>query len=159
MGVQKVTFGSEIQVEPRYDAKTGRVELRLDADNSELDSDRGTGIPGRVTSKLETVVNLELGQSLILGGLSARSERRTKSGLPGLSQIPILGLLFGTNTRSEEESENVVIIVPSVVDVVSMQARARLDEALAAFREYSGDLEEVDLVPAAPVTRRKERAP
>jgi len=149
-GIQKIQFGSEIQVEPQYDAKTGRVELRLHADISELDSDRGTGVPGRVTSGLDTVVNLELGQSLFLGGLSARSERTSKSGLPGLSQIPILGLLFGSVGHSEDESENVVVIVPSVVDAVSMQAKARLDEALKAFADYSGNLEKVRLVPATP---------
>jgi pilus assembly protein CpaC len=147
-GVQKIQFGSEIQVEPEYDAKTGRVELRLHADVSELESDRGTGVPGRSTATLDTVVNLELGQSLILGGLTARSERSSKSGLPGLSQIPILGLFFGSSNRSEDETENVVIIVPSVIDAVSMQARARLTEALRAYADYDGNLERADLVPA-----------
>jgi pilus assembly protein CpaC len=149
-GVQRIPFGSDIQVEPRYDATTGRVELRLHADISELDSDRGTGIPGRLTSALDTIVNLELGQSLILGGLSARSERTSRSGLPGLSQIPILGVFFGSTLHTEDESENVVVIVPSVVDAVSMQSRQRLDEALRAFSDYDGDLDEVDFVPAAP---------
>ncbi len=151
-GIEKIAFGSNIQVEPAYDAKTGRVELRLHADISELDSDRGTGVPGRMTSALDTVVNLELGQSLILGGLSARSERTSKSGLPGLSQIPIFGLFFGSHQHAEDSTENVILIVPSVVDSVSMQAKARLDEALAAFDDYSGDIDEVHLVPARPAT-------
>ncbi len=151
-GVEKISFGSAIGVEPAYDASTGRVELRLHADISELDNDHGTGIPGRVTSGLDTVVNLELGQSLILGGLSARSERHSKTGLPGLSQIPLLGVFFGTNSSAEESVENVVVIVPSVVDSVSMQSKARLDEALAAFQDFSGDIDAVHLVPRAPRT-------
>jgi pilus assembly protein CpaC len=148
-GVQKIPFGSVVEVEPVYDSKSGRIELRLHADISELQSDGGTGIPGRLTAQLDTIVNLELGQSLILAGLTAKSERSSKSGLPGLSQIPILGLLFGTHGHQEEESENVVLIVPSVVDSVSMQDRGRLSDALRHYAEYSGDLDKVHFVPAA----------
>jgi pilus assembly protein CpaC len=150
IGVEKVQFGSQIAVEPLYDVQSGRIELRLRADIAELDDDHGTGLPGRLTSGLETVVNLELGQSLVLGGLTAKSERTTKAGVPGLSQIPLLGLLFGSVTRAESESENVVVIVPSVVDSVSMQSRERLEEALGAFTEYSGNIDDVKLVPSAP---------
>src|SRR5690606_13721703 len=137
------------EVEPRYDSDTGRIELRIHADVAELESDRGTGVPGRMTAALDTIVNLELGQALILGGLTAKSERTTKSGLPGLSQIPLLGILFGSHSRTEDESENVVLIVPSVVDAVSMQDRERLKSALRRYTEYSGGLDEVDFVPAA----------
>lgn len=148
-GVQKIPFGSVVEVEPVYDSKSGRIELRLHADISELDSDRGTGIPGRITAQLDTIVNLELGQSLVLAGLTAKSERSSKTGLPGLSQIPIFGVFFGSHSHSEDESENVVLIVPSVVDSVSMQDRARLSDALRHYTEYSGDLDEVDFVPSA----------
>jgi pilus assembly protein CpaC len=148
-GVQKIPFGSVVEVEPRYDSQSGRIELKLHADISELDSDRGTGVPGRMTATLDTVVNLELGQSLILAGLTARSERSTKAGIPGLSQIPILGILFGTHGHSEEESENVTIIVPSVVDAVSMEDRKRLEDALRQYADFSGDLDDVDFVPPA----------
>jgi pilus assembly protein CpaC len=158
-GVQKISFGSEIEAEPNYDSQSGRIELRIRADISELDSDHGTGIPGRTTAQLNTVVNLELGQSLILAGLTARSERHSKSGLPGLSQIPIFGVLFGTHSQSEEESENIVIIVPSVVDAVSMEDRRRLDDALRSYEDYSGNLDKVDFVPPAKTARPAASAP
>ena len=44
--------------------KTGRIELEIVADVSDLDASRGIqGIPGRVTSHVETLVSLELGES------------------------------------------------------------------------------------------------
>lgn len=156
--LQKIPYGSIIDVEPHYDAKTGRIELRLHADVSELDSDNGTGVPGRITANLDTQVNLELGQSLILAGLTAKSERRSKSGLPILSQIPILGVFFGSHARAESESENIVIIVPSVVDAVSMQDRERVNAALKSYTDFSGDMDEVDYIPP-PNTRAKTAAP
>lgn len=158
-GIQKIPYGSQIDVEPVYDSKTGRVELRLHADVSELQSDGGTGVPGRTTATLDTIVNLELGQSLILGGLTAKSERRGKAGLPFLSQIPILGVFFGTHTYASSDTENVVIIVPSVVDAVSMQDRLRLDSAFKRYSDYSGDLNEgPKFIPEAKGARRPQPA-
>ena len=147
--LQKIAYGSVIEVEPRYDATSGRIELRLHADISELDSDNGTGVPGRITSNLDTQVNLELGQSIILAGLTAKSERRSKSGLPLLSQIPVLGALFGSHSQTEDESENIVLIVPSVVDAISMQNKERVQAALESYADFQGDMDEVDYVPAA----------
>lgn len=147
-GVQKIQAGSVIEVEPHYDPQTGRIELRLHADLSELQSDRGTGVPGRATSALDTVVNLELGQSIVLAGLTARSERSDKSGLPGLSAIPIIGALFGSHSHAEEDTENVAIIVPSVVDSTTMQNRQRIQDALKEYLDFSGDLDDVQLMPS-----------
>lgn len=155
-GVQKIPYGSVVDVEPNYDAKTGRIELRIHADISELDSDNGTGVPGRITSNLDTAVNLELGQSLILAGLAAKSERHSKSGLPVLSQIPILGALFGSHGSTSRETENIVLIVPSVVDAVTMQDRERVKQALQSYADFSGDLEQ-RLVPEPPPAAPKAR--
>lgn len=148
-GVQKISFGSLVDVAPVYDSESGRIELKLHADIAELESDRGTGVPGRTTTTLDTVVNLELGQSLVLAGLSSKTKRKSKRGLPGLSQIPILGFLFGSQSLQEEESENIVIIVPTVVDAVTMQDRRRIKDALTVYQEYTGDIEEVDFIPDA----------
>ncbi|HEY5960500.1 MAG TPA: hypothetical protein VIV60_28300 [Polyangiaceae bacterium] len=155
-GIQKITFGSQVDVEPRYDSDTGRIEMRLHADVAELEDDHGTGVPGRTTTALDTVVNLEIGQSLILGGLNSKSERASKSGIPLLSQIPILGVLFGSHGHTQSESENVVVIVPSVVDAVSMQDRDRVNKALSRYDDYSGNLEDGErFVPPSKLTHLK----
>jgi len=140
--IKQIRFGSEIGVKPRYDRQSGRIELQITADVSDLTSDNGTGVPGRTVSTLQTVVNLELGQSLALAGLTSANETHGQAGLPGLSQIPILGLLFGSNSEQSSQTENVVFIVPSVIDTVSMQQRSLIDEALVAYEKYDGDLEE-----------------
>jgi type II secretory pathway component GspD/PulD (secretin) len=95
---------------------------------------------------LDTVVNLELGQSLVLAGLTARSEAQSQTGLPLGSRIPIIGVLFGTNASRSQETENLIFIVPTVVDAVSLQARARIREAMNVYANYDGDLDEVQLV-------------
>lgn len=137
-GIHKIEFGSTLQVLPRYDSETGRLQIELGADVSDLTDDRGSGVPGRLISSLQTIVNVELGQTIVLAGLSAQSELRSQSGLPFLSQIPILGHLFSTHRRDSSEIENVIFIVPSVIDTPSAETRAVLADALSTFESYRG---------------------
>jgi pilus assembly protein CpaC len=154
--IRSIPFGSTVKVLPRYDRDSGRIELSLDAEVSDLTADTGTGAPGRSKSELKTVVNLELGQSLVLAGLTARSESRTRSGLAFLSQIPILGVLFATTASQEEDSQNLIFIVPTVVDSVPPSARESVKEALSEYEHFDGDLRDVRLVPEAPESPRRK---
>jgi type II secretory pathway component GspD/PulD (secretin) len=78
--------------------------------------------------------------------LTSHNQTRSQTGLPLLSQIPIIGALFGSNAVHSQEVENVVFIVPTVVDAVSLQSRARIREAMLLYEEYSGDLDEIRLM-------------
>ncbi|MDH5492195.1 MAG: type II and III secretion system protein [Myxococcales bacterium] len=144
--IQRIEFGTSIKVRPRFDPESGRIEVHIMAEVSDLSDDRGSGIPGRVTSELQTVVNLELGQSIVLAGLIGRSERRSRTGLPGLSQIPILGALFGVHQRQYEENEALLFIVPSVVDPIPLSARNRIQEAIRLYDEFNGGVDEIEVL-------------
>ena len=145
--VQSIEFGTNISVLPRYDSRTGRIELEITADVSDLDADRGArGIPGRVTTHLQTLVNLELGQSVSLAGIRARSERRKKEGIPGLAMVPIIGALFGTRSREVNDDESYMLVVPSVVEPVSLTERNRVEEALRVYRSFQGGVSSYDLI-------------
>lgn len=137
-GIHRIDFGSTIEVLPIYDEKSGRLRIQLSADVADLTDDRGSGAPGRVTSSINTVVNLELGQTLVLAGLSSSSRQKSRSGVPILSQIPILGYLFGSERMNHQMSDNVVFIVPSVINAADQEAREGVGHALAAYRDYTG---------------------
>lgn len=144
--IRALEYGSTIKVTPRFDARTGRVELSLGASVSDLLDDAGTGIPARTVSELQTTVNIDLGKSLVLAGLDARSDGRSKRGLPGLSRIPIVGGLFGSHNRRREEVKNLLFIVPTVVQAVSLRDRDRIREALAVYEAFDGESEETTLL-------------
>ncbi len=144
--LEQIEFGTQLTCTPRYDAETGRIEIAVNADVSDLTDDHGTGFPGRSVSTLNTLVNLELGQAVVLGGVISRAEARTKSGLPGLSQIPILGALFGSHSRRFEESETLLFIVPTVTEPVPLQQRNRIQEAIRMYEEFDGGVDEIELV-------------
>jgi pilus assembly protein CpaC len=151
--LQRIPFGSIIRVTPRYDTQTRRIEMQIEADVSEL-TETGSGVPGRTRTTLSTTVNLELGQSIVLGGLTSRTSTQSQSGLPGLSQIPILGVLFGTQTRRDANVENLLFIVPTVVQAVPRAQADRIQEALRIYERFGtiggpglGDIELIEPSP------------
>lgn len=146
-----VNFGTNVTVLPRYDSNTRDVEIKLAADVADLTPPQAAGgPPGRTTTKLETLVTLKLGQALVLSGIKTATQRRNIAGLPGLSEIPVLGLLFGTHAQDKEESEGAVFIVPSVVDTVPKSAIELINNTMAVYREYTGEIEYVDAYPKTP---------
>lgn len=144
--LQQIEFGTKLTCLPRFDPETQRIELQITAQIADLADDRGTGVPGLTTQSVTTNVNLGLGESIVLGGFIAQSETRSRTGLPGLSQIPILGALFGTHSRRYEASEGLMFIVPSVVDAVPLTQRNRIEELIRYYEDYDGDIDEVDIL-------------
>jgi type II secretory pathway component GspD/PulD (secretin) len=141
-GIHTIDFGSRIEVLPRYDSETGRLQIELSADVSDLTDDRGTGAPGRVTASITSIVNLELGQALVLAGLTSESKARSRTGIPFLSQLPILGYFFGSERMSRQSADNVIFIVPTVLDSTTRDARDEIQSALEAYRSYKGGPDE-----------------
>ena len=142
VNVQAIEFGTKVTVLPKYDSTTGRIQLEIVADVSDLDAEKGVhGIPGRITSHVETQVNLELGQSVSLAGIRARTERRKKKGIPGLALIPFIGALFGTHSRETEDNESYMLVVPSVVEPISLSQRDRVEEALRVYESFHGGVD------------------
>lgn len=137
-GIHSIDFGSRIEVLPRYDSRSGRLQIELAADVSDLTDDRGSGAPGRVTASLSTIVNLELGQAVVLAGLTSESKMKSKTGVPFLSQIPILGALFGSQRMQHQAVDNVIFIVPTVIEATTRDAREDIALALQAYQDYSG---------------------
>lgn len=153
-GVRRIQFGTILTMTPRYDSGTRRIEIALRADVSELTPPEFSGIPGRTRTTLATTVNLELGQSIMLGGLTLRNARQSQTGLPGLSQIPILGVLFGTNARDDTNQESLLFIVPTVVQAVPRASSDRIAEALRIYESFGsiggpglGDVELIEPTP------------
>ncbi len=142
--LSRIQFGTNIGVLPRFDSSTKEIEIKLDADVSELTAPVSGNVPGRNTSKLSTFVNLKLGQALILSGIRTRTERHDVAGLPGLSQIPVLGVLFGSHADAQDEVEGAVFIIPSIIETVPKSAIEVIKNALAGYEDYQGELEKVD---------------
>lgn len=143
IGLQRITFGTVVTVLPRYDSKTQQVNLKIVSDISDLTAGVSSNVPGRTFSKLTTNVGLKLGQGLVLSGLHAQTHTHAVSGLPLLSEIPILGILFGSHSNSELETQNAMFIIPSVVEAIPHSNLQMVDKALADYEKFSGKMSRV----------------
>jgi pilus assembly protein CpaC len=123
----------------------------VDADVSDLVAPTAnTIIPGRDTSKLTTIVRMKLGQSLVLSGIHMKAQNHSVSGLPLLSEIPVLGLLFGSHHDDKQELEGAIFVVPSLLETPARPAYDMIREAMAQYADYDGDLHSVNAYPAMP---------
>ncbi len=143
--LQQITFGTNVTVLPRYDPVKRELEVHLSAEVTDLTPTvaNGTNLPGRNVSKLSTLVALKLGQSIVLSGIRSESQRHSIRGLPGLSEIPILGLLFGSHGDAEQDVEGAIFVVPSIVESIPKGAQELIDEAMASYKSYHGSIDDV----------------
>jgi pilus assembly protein CpaC len=145
IGITKVTSGTELTVLPHYEPAKRELSMKLTADVSDLTAAvSGTSLPGRTTSRLTTSVSLKLGQSIVLSGIRTTELTHSVQGLPILSDIPILGLLFGSHSQSELQTEGAIFVVPSIIESVPTSSSELVDIALQKFKQYDGSVDNVN---------------
>lgn len=98
--------------------KTNRVVLKLSPEISEVDASVTSiaGIPGIKTRKVDTTVELADGETLIIAGLLSHNSQNSTTQVPGLGNIPGLGLLFSNFYRDRRDTEVVIFITPKIID-------------------------------------------
>lgn len=89
-------------------------------------------IPNIATRYVKTSVSVPNEGTLVLGGLIKQSQNRARTGIPILSNIPVLGYLFSTTTKEKIRTELVILIRPVVswAPPESIQIRERAQEFL-----------------------------
>jgi len=73
------------------------------------------GVPSIDTKSIETKVLVENGGTVVIGGIFEQQERTDVSKVPFLGDIPYLGNLFKTTTRSSDRKELLIFLTPKVV--------------------------------------------
>jgi pilus assembly protein CpaC len=152
-GIEAIAYGTRVQVLPRFDPTSGDLQMKLEAEVTDL-TPPVSGLPGRTVSNLDTLVTLAEGQSIVLSGIRTQAEQSGSSGLPLLGEIPILGALFGSKSQAAQSNEGAIFVVPSIFESLSPSASELLDQALRDYEQFSGDLESVE---PAPVFRQLPR--
>lgn len=74
-----------------------------------------TVIPGFITRKAQTIVEMKPGQELFIGGLVTSNNGRDLVKLPIIGEIPVLGAIYRSKAFAKNESELVVAIRPEVI--------------------------------------------
>jgi general secretion pathway protein D len=114
-------IGVNIDITPRThhdDAVSLAVKI-------ELSSISGTGFGGLPTfgnRSINTVIRLQDGETNMLAGLIRDEERRSLAGIPGLSDLPVVGRLFAYNRKEVQETDIILTLTPRIVRVLDLTA-------------------------------------
>jgi len=113
---QYIDTGVLLQVTPHINAG-GLVTLDVQAEVSDPGPVLNPGdAPPINTRSVQTIVNVQSGQTMVMGGLIGETSGNSSKGLPLLSRIPIIGGLFGDQQLTKNRTELVMFITPRVVE-------------------------------------------
>ena len=126
--IQFKEFGIRLNFKPDVTADDA-IRLHVEPEVSVLDFTEsaihlsGFTIPGLVTRRAKTTVQMRSNESLVIGGLLSQTDTKTSSKVPGLGNIPVLGKLFSSEKFKNEETELLVLVTPKLVEPVEADAR------------------------------------
>jgi pilus assembly protein CpaC len=136
----------------------GRISLRVMTEVSELSNDNAitlsqsvaqsvTGstvnsltIPSIKTRRAETTLEIPSGGAMAMAGLIQEQTKQAINGLPGLSQLPVLGALFRSRDYVNNQTELMVLVTPYIVRAVAQKDLSRPDDGFASSSDPQADL-------------------
>ncbi|WP_445502884.1 type II and III secretion system protein family protein [Microvirga sp. G4-2] len=100
--------------------ENGIINLKLEPEVSQIDETVrvGTGlisIPGFITRRASTSIEIRDGQSFAMAGLLQSVHSKSREQVPWLGQLPIIGTLFSSSDFEEQETDLVIIVTPRLV--------------------------------------------
>ncbi len=84
----------------------------------------GNEVPAINTQQFTTSVTVPNRQTVVLGGLIINNANKDISGLPWISNIPVIGLLFKQTSKSTSRREIIILIEPNVIETQEELAAA-----------------------------------
>ena len=107
-------YGISLKFKPKADS-SGRMSVSIESEVSSIDSSLMVeGVPALRTNKVSSHFDLTKSSVVALSGLLKEDQGKHSEGLPGLSSIPILGSLFGSQNFQNNKSELVIFVRPSI---------------------------------------------
>jgi general secretion pathway protein D len=121
-------IGVNIDITPRTH-HDDEVTLALKVEVSSISGTGFGGLPTFGNRTIATTIRLRDGETNLLAGLIRDDERRVLEGVPGLSDLPVIGHLFAHTRKETQETDIVLTLTPHIIRVLD------LNEAdLRAFR-------------------------
>ncbi len=122
--VQREDVGLTLKVKPQIN-EGNSIQLEIEQEISSINSSASTGTSDIVTNKrtIKTVVMVDDGNTIVLGGLIEEDLQQVEEKVPILGDVPILGALFRSNRTSKVKRNLMVFLRPVVIrdDAVNTQ--------------------------------------
>ena len=118
--IQFREFGIRLSFNPAL-TPNGTIRMQVRPEVSTIDltnavSIYGFTIPALATRRIETNIELNQGQSFVIGGLVDDRVTEQLARIPALSSIPVLGALFRSRNENKTKTELIVLVSPEIID-------------------------------------------
>ncbi|MEW6612268.1 MAG: secretin N-terminal domain-containing protein [Pseudomonadota bacterium] len=116
--VNYLDVGIKLEVEPLIsldDEVSIKVGLEVSSLGQKTVTRSGSEVYRVGTRNASTTLRLRDGETQALAGLINDQERKTVTGIPGFGQIPAIGRLFASRSKSKDKTEIVLLITPHIV--------------------------------------------
>ncbi|MBA3896904.1 MAG: type II secretion system secretin GspD, partial [Sphingomonadaceae bacterium] len=129
--VQRQNVGVQLEVKPQI-GEGGAIKLYIRQEVSSIAGPVSSNDSDLILNKreIQTTVTVDDGQIIALGGLLDDNERRTIEKIPLLGDIPVLGELFRSRSRSHDKTNLMVFIRPTIL-------RSPADAQAVAAQRYN----------------------
>ena len=108
-----------------YITNNRQVKMKVIAENSDVQFVSGEIGAVFPTQRLENELLVADGETAVMGGLTQTSVRVSKTGIPLLVDLPLIGKLFGVTNREETKRDLLILITPHIVDEGDMTMEPR----------------------------------
>ncbi|MCF6281951.1 MAG: type II secretion system secretin GspD [Candidatus Polarisedimenticolaceae bacterium] len=140
--IQYKNTGVIMKVTPRVNTG-GSIIMEIEQEVSNVvPSAEATLTPTISKRNFKSSVVVMSGDTVVLGGLISDFKTKSESGVPFLSQLPIIGALFGSTENNEERTELLMMISPRVI-----RNREEATGVTAEIRRRLKSLEQLQMVP------------
>ncbi|MGH7770785.1 MAG: type II secretion system secretin GspD, partial [Candidatus Binatia bacterium] len=162
--IQYKNTGRIVTIIPQVNSQ-GLVNLQILSEVSQRGADVQVGpnkFPSFSTRQAETTAVVQDGETLVIGGIINEEKQRSRTGIPFLMDIPVLGRFFGLTTDSVERTELVMLITPHVVRniqearSITEEFKQRLSTVTREIERMRKPKEEQKLLPQVPPTSGPE---
>jgi general secretion pathway protein D len=147
-------IGLELTVKPLIGAD-GTIQMEIEQSADEIESYNSDNQP--VISKRTAKSFISVGDSeiIVLAGLQKDTKGKTRSGFPLISEIPLIGSLFGSNKTEKTRDEIIFFIQPRIIRTTADADRLAHEQAEKSSTKALVEkrIQRTAVLPADPVTK------
>ena len=140
-----MNIGVNIDITPRTHHDDD-VTLQLNVVVSNISGTGFAGLPTFGNREINTMIRLRDGETNMLAGLIRDDERQSLDGIPGLVDLPVLGRLFGHNSKTQNQTDVILTLTPHIIRVLDLT-----EADLRPFRVGRDSLAPITELPVLPL--------
>ncbi len=156
---QQIDVGTQIDLQPHVNG-SDEISMHIKVEVSNVpNSVLIAGVSEPIISQQvdEADIRMKDGEVSILGGLSDKENNLASSGFPGLTNIPLLGYIFGQRVRGHTDNEILIAMIPHIIRSPDLSNMGQ--EGILAGTERVVRVERKSEAPSGPMTNPASGAP